>query len=179
VQENQRDILLPRDILLIMSREDPPSFDVIRGHRFFSAECYNRTWELIEKSDRTGGDDEAMVLSTLASLWHWMQRPDCTEQKLSIGHWQVSRVYALVGRGDDAMRHAQRSLAFSTGAEPFYVGYAHESIARAASVLADQPTRQFHLRQAWECAASVADVSERTALEQDLRSLADGCGPEA
>jgi hypothetical protein len=162
-----------------MSREAPQPLDVARAHRHFSASCFNQTWGFIDKPDRTARDNEEMALSASASLWHWMQRPDCSDQNLSVGHWQLSRVYALVGQGKIAMRHAQRSLALAAACSRFYVGYAHEAIARAAAVLGDDTTRQTHIQLATQCVTAVTDPSEREPLEQDLRSLAAGRSAEA
>src|SRR5688500_4536337 len=155
--------------MLAMTRE--ADFDAESSHRHFSADCFNRTWTLMERPDRTAADTEAMVLCALASLWHWTQRSDRTDRNLSVGHWQVSRAYALAGQGENAMRHARRSLALAAGAPPFYAGYAHEAIARAAMVLDDRELLREHLGHARRCAAAVAEAEERRALEDDLRSL--------
>jgi hypothetical protein len=162
-----------------MSHEASPKFDAELAHRHFSADCFNRTWTLIEKPDRTPAETEAMVLCALASLWHWTQRKDCTDRNLSIGHWQVSRAYALAGQGENALRHGQRSLALAEGSQPFYIGYAHEAVARAALVLNDRTLLTNHLSAARRCAASVAEAEERQPLEQDLRSLDTSSSPAA
>jgi hypothetical protein len=157
-----------------MSSEATPTLDVGRAHRHFSAGCFNRAWSLIEKEKRTSEEDEAMVLCAYAALWHWTQRADCTEQNLSIGHWQLSRVFALLGRGEPSMWHARRSLDLAAGLEPFFVGYGHEAVARAARLLADDATFQTHLNKAREYVATVTDDEDRGALEKDLRELAKG-----
>jgi hypothetical protein len=154
-----------------MSRQASAELDAASAHRHFSTDCFNRAWALIEKPDRSAAETEAMVLCALASLWHWTQRPDCTARNLSIGHWQVSRVYALAGQGDNAMRHARRSLELAEGAPPFYVGYGHEAVARAAHVSGDRRLLSEHLHQARRCAAAVSDAEERELLERDLQSL--------
>lgn len=154
-----------------MSRDASPKLDVQLAHEHFSADCFNRTWSLIEKPDRTGADTEAMVLCALASLWHWTQRPDCMSRSLSVGHWQVSRAYALAGQGHEAMRHARRSRDLAEGLPAFYVGYAHEAVARAARVLGDHPLFEEHLNAARRCAHAVAADQERQWLEADLQSL--------
>jgi len=148
------------------------SLDLDRAHRHFAADCFNRTWTLIEKADRSPADDEAMLLAASASLWHWTQRADRTDQNLSVGHWQLSRVYSLLGRGEDAMRHAERSLQYASGSPPFYVGFAHEAIARAALNLGNAALSQEHLQQAQSLAATVSDPQDRVMLEMDLQSLA-------
>jgi hypothetical protein len=162
-----------------MSHDAPAEFDARSAHRHFSADCFNRAWTLVEKPDRSAAETEAMVLCALASLWHWTQRPDCTDRNLSIGHWQVSRVYALAGQGENALRHARRSLALADGAPPFYVGYAHEAVARAARALGDRALLVDHLNEARRCAAAVTDAEERRPLEQDLQTLETPAGPAA
>lgn len=87
-----------------------PGFDVERAHRHFAATNFNRCWELIEKDGRSPEDNEQMLLLAQSSLWHWTQRPDLQPDNLAIGHWQLARVNALLGNGEDALRHAERSL---------------------------------------------------------------------
>jgi hypothetical protein len=141
------------------------------AHRHFAGHCFNAAWDLIEKSKRTAADEEAMILAASASLWHWTQRPDCTNQNLSVGHWQLSRIYTLLDQGDNAMHHAQRSLTLAADCAPFYKAYAHEAIARAAKTLGDGATQRQHIDLAKNYAIEVTNTSERDALEQDLNSL--------
>ena len=48
-----------------------------------------------------------MLRLSLATTWHWTQRPDCTSTNLSIGYWQTARIYALLGQAENARRYAQ------------------------------------------------------------------------
>lgn len=154
-----------------MSHDASLKFDVSLAHRHFSTDCFNRTWTLMEMVNRTETDTLAMVLCATASLWHWTQRADCTDQNLSISHWQVSRAYALAGQGENALQHGHQSLKLAEGSPPFYIGYAHEAIARAAWVLKDRERFADHLRQAQHWADQVTDAQERQWLEKDLKSL--------
>ena len=149
-----------------------PAFDFQLAHRFFSTDCFNRAWELIEKPRRTPGEDEQMLLLALASLWHWTEREDCTDRNLSIGYWQTARVYALLGQSENAFRYAEMCLQASEEQPPFYQGYAHEALARAAMIAGDATGAANHLSQAREFAAAVADDQERAMLETDLETLA-------
>ena len=117
-----------------------------------------------------------MILCALASLWHWMQRSDVTDRNLSIGHWQVSRAFALSGQGENSMRHGEHSLAYAKELSPFYLGYAHEAIARAAGLLNDEASFRTHLQNAQDLAAKVEDQEERSALDADLHALATRWG---
>ena len=83
-----------------------PGFDTALAHRFFSADCFNKTWEFIEKPERTPDDDERMIRLAQTSMWHWTNRPDCKRQQISIGYWLLARVYAIAGRTQDARRYA-------------------------------------------------------------------------
>lgn len=146
--------------------------DEATAHRHFSAEFFNRAWELIEKKDRTLEDDERMISLAHASLGHWRLRVDCTDQNLSIGYWQISRVYAVLGQGANAKHYGELCLAVS-GKEPrFYLGYAREALARAALLNKDRAQFDAHLAEARTLAAKVTDPDERKMLEDDLDSLA-------
>lgn len=147
------------------------SFDPAAGHRFFSADCFNRAWTYIEKADRSADDDQAMLLLASASLWHWTQRADCTDLNLSIGHWQLSRVLALLHRAEEAMQHALKSLEYAKNAKPFFKASAHEAAARAAKVMNDQARLQEHLRAARTLAEAVEDAEEAGMLKSDLAAL--------
>ena len=149
----------------------PPGFDVAAAHKFFAAECFNRTWDLIDLPTRSAEDDERMLLAAMASLWHWTQRPDATARELSIGCWLVSRVHALLGQAANAADFGERCLRHSEGLAPFYVGYAHEALARAARVAGDEARVKHHLNEARRCAEMVTDKAERETLKKDLATI--------
>ncbi|MCK6576305.1 hypothetical protein L6V77_35095, partial [Myxococcota bacterium] len=112
-----------------------PNFDLAAAHKYFAAHCFNAAWDLIEKPSRTAAEDRMMVALNQASLYHWQSRPDCTDEKLSVGYWQASRIQALLGDAPAATRHAEVCFSYSAGLEPFYVGYAYEALARAAALV--------------------------------------------
>ncbi|MCZ7645629.1 MAG: hypothetical protein M5U26_10140 [Planctomycetota bacterium] len=149
-----------------------PPIDLRLAHKYFAAECFNRAWDLIEKPDRTPADDRLMEALTQASLFHWLQRPDCADKNLSIGYWQASRVQALLERGAEALRHARTCLEHSRALPPFYRGYAYEALARAAEVAGRREDARTYLAQAREQAAKVADADSKQALLKDLETLA-------
>jgi hypothetical protein len=148
-----------------------PEFDKAAAHRFFSADCFNQTWTLIDKPNRSAEEDEQMLLLSLASLWHWTQREDCSERNLSIGYWQVSRVYALRRDGLAALGYGEICLRHSQDQPPFFLAYAHETIARAASLNGDSECMSYHIGEARRLATQVTDVEERAAPEKDLDTI--------
>lgn len=151
----------------------PSTFDEPQAHRFFAANCFNRTWELIDQPDRTPADDEQMLLRASASVWHWTQRDDCKPRNMSIGYWLLSRVHALLGQPEQARHFGELSLQQSAGEPPFYIGYAQEALARAAKVAGDKAGFAHHLAAARDYATQVAEPDDHAMLTADLDSLAD------
>ncbi len=143
-------------------------------HQHLSAKCFNTCWTYIDKKDGTPEDTENMILLANASLWHWKQRSDCTPLKLSIGYWQVSRVYALAGEYDMAKRFGEQCLKIGTDGKlsPFCVGYAYEALARAELVGGDRKCAADHLAKARLELERVTDKGESELLKADLDGIA-------
>jgi hypothetical protein len=150
-----------------------PDFDLQAAHKYFSAECFNRAWDLIDKPRRSPVEEEKMLLLSLASLWHWTQREDCTLTNLSIGYWQVARVYALLRQADQAHRYGELCLeaAQKDGVLPFYRGYAYEALARAEQVADNLDAMEKYLIQAHQIASELAEPDEKKQLLKDLASI--------
>ena len=148
-----------------------PDFDLAAAHRHFSAACFNGVRELIDKPNRSPDEDRLMVSMCHASLYHWQQRPDCTPRSLSIGYWQLSRVYALLEHADHARQYGQLCLTHSQNEDLFYLGYAHEALARAEALAGNRAEAETHLTTARDLASQVTDAAERELLEADLTTV--------
>jgi hypothetical protein len=136
-----------------------------------AARLFNRVWELLEQPDRDAAQDEEMVHAAHASRHHWGQ---VGEPSLWVrGEWQCSRVYVSVGRAEPALYHARRALDLAQRHQlgPFYLGTAHEAIARAARLasLPDEAVR--HATLARSAVDELADDDERQSLLADLATL--------
>jgi hypothetical protein len=152
-----------------MSKE--PESDLAAAHKFFSTNCFNAAWELIDKKGRTPEDDEQMIQRCLASIWHWSQREDCTKQSMSIGYWQASRVYAVIGQADNARRYGQLCLNNSAGEPPFYQAYAYEALARAESVAGNSEKMKEYRQKAYDLAENIVDAKAKKYVTDDLATL--------
>ena len=147
------------------------ALDLAAAHRHFPASCFNGVRELIDKPNRSPDEDRLMVSMCHASLYHWQQRPDCTSRSLSIGYWQLSRVYALLGEADNARKYGRLCLAHSQNEEPFYLGYAYEALTRAEFLAGNRAVAEEGLTLARLQAAKVIDAGEREMLRKDLETL--------
>jgi catechol 2,3-dioxygenase-like lactoylglutathione lyase family enzyme len=145
--------------------------DWIGAHRYFAAACFNQAWDYLDKSERTPAEDEMLISLVHASIWHWSQRPDCTDTNRSIGYWQVSRVYAILGQADNARRFGQICLEVTPADLPFFLGYAYEALARAEWVAGNHELAARYLDRAREQAAGVPDPEDRKVLEDDLNTI--------
>ncbi|OGO38553.1 MAG: hypothetical protein A2W35_16085 [Chloroflexi bacterium RBG_16_57_11] len=150
-----------------------PEFDLTAAHRYFSAECFNRAWDLIEKLGRTPDEDEEMLRLSLASTWHWTQRQDCTPSNLSVGYWQIARIYTLLGQVENARRYGALCLkaAQEGGAEPFTLGYAYEALARVEMVAGERARMEVYLEQAQRICENLTDEEDRQQLMKDLETI--------
>ena len=147
------------------------SFDVSAAHKHFSASCFNKAWDLIEKKNRTPEEDRLMVTLNQTSIYHWLQRDDCTNEHLSVGYWQASRIQTLLGNATEATRFAEVCLTYSGELPPFYLGYAHEALARAHKLAGRAVDAKRHLTLAVELAAKIGKQGDRELLETDLSQL--------
>lgn len=75
-----------------------------------------------------------MIHMAHASRYHWSRVG--TPVNEAIGEWQVSHVYAVLGRPEPAMYHAERCLGICKANDigDFALAFAYEALARAAAV---------------------------------------------
>jgi len=146
-------------------------FDLAAAHTYFAAKCFNDAWDLMEKPDRTPADDRLMAALNQASIFHWLNREDCTDQRLAVGYWQASRIQALLGNAAEALRFGEICMSYSTGLAPFHLGFAHEALARAHLLAGDRAVAAEHFSRAVAFAAQVTKPVDRDLLEGDLRGL--------
>ena len=147
-----------------------PDFDIVAAHRWFAAHCFNSAWDLIDKPNRTPEEDEQMLRLSLASTYHWTLRADCTNETMSVGYWQTSRIYALLNQPDNARRYANLCLAISQNADvgPFYRAFAYEALARAESVAGNRDLAAQHVAEGRRFAAEVSDAEDQKVALADL-----------
>lgn len=114
-----------------------------------------------------------MLQLSLASLWHWTQREDCNATNLSVGYWQVSRVFSLLRQAENAKQYGELCLETANweGVEPFYRGYAYEALARAEMVAGNEDEMEKHLIEAHQIAATLTDPQEKKQLLRDLAKI--------
>lgn len=154
-----------------MSEQQNNPDELRQWHRWFASDLFNRTWELIDKPDRTPAEDDEMIAAAMGSRYHWgtVGQPI----NFATGDWQISRVYAVLGQGENALHFGQRCLALckehNLGA--FDLAYAYEAIARAHALLDNPDDRDHHITLARATGQDIDDDEDRELLMSDLDQI--------
>jgi hypothetical protein len=140
-------------------------------HRKIAADLFNYTWSLLDLKGRSQEEVDEMLHAAHASRYHWGHSG--TPLNHSIGEWQVSRVYAILGRAEPALYHGRRALEIARRNRlgRFHLAYAYEAMARAASVAGERRARDRYLREAHRIGAGVRDRDDRRMLLEDLETI--------
>ncbi|MEO8888034.1 MAG: hypothetical protein ABI301_01580 [Jatrophihabitantaceae bacterium] len=125
----------------------------------------------MEREDRTPEDDDRMLNAAHASRYHWGEVG--APANLARGDWQVSRVYALLGRPEPCIYHAQRVLDVCQrhGIGDWDLGFAYEALARAQAVAGDAAAARAYTEQALAVAQDIAEDEDRELLLGDLETI--------
>jgi DNA-binding transcriptional MerR regulator len=166
----------PKEILPMTA----PTLDTLTDidpatHRRLGVALYNHVWTLLETADRIPAQVDEMIHAAHASRFHWSRAEGVETVNLGRGEWQCSRVYAVLGRGEPAVWHAQRCLAYAeaagSGAEDWDLASAYEAMARATAVAGDADAAAEWKARAEAALDSIADPADREVIEQDLATL--------
>jgi hypothetical protein len=139
--------------------------------RKLAASLFNETWTLMEKENRTRDDDDAMLHMAHAARHHWgrIGKPE----NFARGEWQCSRVYALLGRPEPCLHHAQRVLDIcqENGLGDFDLAFAYEALARGHAVAGDMGKARSYTEQALAAADDISEDDDRELLLSDLETI--------
>jgi hypothetical protein len=147
------------------------SLDADVDHWSLGVALFNEVWRLMESRE----DDERMLHAAHASAYHWREARECEPKNRARSEWQVSRVYALLGRAEPALHHAQRCLSICQAdpenLEDWDLPFAHEALARAHLVAGDATEARRSEEQARKLGRELADPEDREHLDEALATL--------
>ena len=162
----------PHEVPTVPTPPPPPALDP-ETQRALAAGLFNRTWDLLEIEDRSVAQDDEMVDTAHASAWHWRQVG--TAANTARGHWLLSRVYAVLGRGDEAVHHARRANEViedgGEGIEDWDAAAAAEAMARALAVSGDAEGATAWRQRAATALEAVAEPEDREVIARDLETI--------
>lgn len=146
------------------------TFTEAEAHRHFAVKFNGMTWDLLDKTDRTREEDEQMLYSAVASCRHWLEAGTAVHHQR--GEWMISRVYSVLGIGDEAVRHGSRCLELTEEhAEEmadFDWAYAYEALARAHAIAGNGDKAQSYIELAERAGDSIADEESKGIFVADF-----------
>ena len=147
-----------------------PAADV-GDRRQLAVDLFNHVWTLLERTDRSALEDDEMLHAAHASRYHWGEVGEPVN--LARGEWQCSRVYAVLGRAEPALWHANRCLALCEehGIADWDIAFAHEAVARALRVAGDHAGADAAVARARDAAGAIAEDEDRELLFSDLATI--------
>jgi hypothetical protein len=147
----------------------PPS-DLV-DHRGLAASLFNGVWELMERENRSAVEDDRMLHMAHASRYHWDRVG--TAAHLARGEWLCSRVYAVLGRAEPCLHHANRALDLcrTEGIGDWDLAFAFEAVARAHGVAGDLRDAHEATRLALSAAGAIQDDEDRALVMADLATI--------
>ncbi|MHA2249411.1 MAG: hypothetical protein ACXAD7_03565 [Candidatus Kariarchaeaceae archaeon] len=139
-------------------------------HKFMAVDCFNKAWEYIEMEDRTPEDDDMMIYATMSSRYHWGKIG--TPLNFARGEWQISRVFSILNRGQDALHHAEQCLKLTEEHDfkDFDLAFAYECRARASASMGNQGDFKKYFQLAEEAGEKIEGEGDRDYFFKDLKS---------
>lgn len=151
---------------------DEKTYTLAQAHLHFAMDFHAKTWELLDKPNRTRDEDERMVDYAHASLAHW--RVAGTAARHQRGEWMLARVYTVLGNAPLAVYHANRCLEIletnSAEMKDFDYAFAYEAVARAYALSGERAVALRYLEMAQNAGNAIADEEDRKVFFDEFNS---------
>jgi hypothetical protein len=147
------------------------SYKIEEAQRKFAVDLFNLTWDLMDKSDRSPTEDARMVHAAHASRYHWGEIG--TPLNFARGDWQLSRVYAVLGQGEQAVNYAKSSLELCQehGYGDFDLAFAYEALARGYAKMGDKNQTEKFMQLANEAGDAITKTEDREYFFSELGTI--------
>ncbi|HEV2361355.1 MAG TPA: hypothetical protein VGS21_06620 [Acidimicrobiales bacterium] len=155
-----------------MGDEKPPTKVLTDAeHRQLGVDLFNGTWALLDTENRTTEQDDEMIHTAHASRYHWGHVG--APENFARGEWQISRVYAVLGRAEPSLHHAKRVLDIcqANGIADFDIAAAYEALARAHAVAGDAGEARRMTELALAACEGIAEDEDREIVIGDLETI--------
>ena len=140
------------------------------AERLFAIRFHGKTWDLLDKPDRTPADDALMADYVHASLAHWrVAGTPLNEQR---GLWFLSRVYSVLGQAQTALYYAdlcqELTLAHPELMQDFDTAFAFEALARAHALAGNLVEAEKYLQLARQAGDGIQEEEDRKVFKDSL-----------
>ncbi len=136
-------------------------------HRKTAKQCFNKTWDYLEKKNRTPDDDRQMLILAHASRYHWGLVGNA--RNLAVGEWQISRVYADLKQAEPSLLFANSSLELMIKNNlSDLLPSAYEGLARAYAIAQQPQLARDYVVKARKELESIKDEEDRKIFSDQL-----------
>lgn len=137
-----------------------------------SKETFNKAWKYLEKKKLNKEEKITLLNLVHTSFYLWQQVPECTTTNISISLWQISRAYAHIGDGANALLFAEQNIKLckKEKIDGFYTAYAYESAARAFVISGDKEKAAVQIQLALK-AIKTTKEKELVHFHKDMEEL--------
>lgn len=140
-------------------------------HKKFAVECFNSTWDLIDKKDRTKDEELEMINLVHTSRFHWSQigEPINFER----GEWQISRVYSELKMFERAIVHGMKCLeiCLENNIGDFDLAFAYEGLVRAYSINNNDLEYNKYKKLALKSGENIKSEDDKKYFLEEMKSL--------
>jgi len=130
-----------------MNESQPANLTEEQFHKKMAVDLFKRTWDLLDKPERTPGENDELIHAGHASRFHWgkVGKP----LNLARGEQQLSHIYAMLKRAEPALYHGQRALEIcqANGIADFDIAFAGSSLCCVGRMVADGGVAGSQLRR--------------------------------
>ena len=135
-------------------------------------QTFNEAWKYLEKKKLTKKEKISLLNLVHTSFYLWQQVPANTSTHTSISLWQISKAYAHIGDGANALLFAEENIQLCKTEKPdgFYTAYAYESAARAHIVSGNKTKAAVQIKQALK-AIQATKEKELQHFYKDIEAL--------
>jgi len=136
-------------------------------HRKTAKQCFNKTWDYLEKKNRTPDDDRQMLILAHASRYHWGLVGNA--RNLAVGEWQISRVYAGLKQAEASLLFAKSSLELVIKNNlSDLLPSAYEGLARAYAIAQQPQLARDYVVKARKELESIKDEEDRKIFSEQI-----------
>lgn len=145
----------------------------IEVHEKIAKGTFNKTWDYLDKKDRTDEDHVNMVHTAHTSRYHWgilVSKGKGGPINLQRGEWIISRVYSILGRGEPALYHAKQCLNLTEKNDigDFDLAFAYEAMARASALLKNKKDFEKYHELALKAGEEIKKKEDKKYFLEDL-----------
>ncbi|MFX1453275.1 MAG: hypothetical protein ACFFCM_20745 [Promethearchaeota archaeon] len=145
----------------------------IEFHEKIAKSTFNKTWDFLDKKDRTEEDNLNMIHTVHTSRYHWgilVSEGKGGPINLQRGEWIISRVYSILKHGEPALYHAKKCLELTEENDigDFDLAFAYEAMARASALSKNKKEFEKYFKLAKEAGEKIKKKGDKDYFFEDL-----------